>query len=96
VERLVGGRAERFTAWNKTRSSLYTTLGGHLGRDGVDALALSRSLAATGKATSGQRICALGLSKSQLDDAVRAGRLQVQITPRALPPPKRLEWAARA
>jgi hypothetical protein len=39
---------------------------------------------------------ALGLSKSQLDDAVRAGRLQVQITPRALPPPKRPEWAARA
>jgi hypothetical protein len=26
------------------------------------------------------------LSKSQLDDAVRAGRLQVQVTPRALPP----------
>ena len=59
MERLVGGRAERFTAWNKTRSSLYTTLGGHLGRDGVDVLALSRSLAATGMATSGQRICAL-------------------------------------
>jgi hypothetical protein len=38
--------------------------------------------------------CVPGLSKSQLDDAMRAGRLQVH--PRALPPSKRLEWAARA
>jgi len=36
------------------------------------------------------------IAEKRTDDAVRAGRLQVQITPRALPPPKRLEWAARA
>jgi len=30
------------------------------------------------------------------NDVRRLGRLQVQITPRALPLPKRLEWGARA
>ena len=43
--RLVGGGAERALLLGTKHAHHYTpTLGGHLGRDGVDALALSRSL----------------------------------------------------